>query len=557
MMNQTVSQHEVSTIARLADCVIRAGAIYSMAADRKVYRAIAIRDEWIVAVSEDQHGLDGLITSGTNVVDEPKLTLIPAFFDTHNHFIIAARNMGKVPADLAHSIAELVELIRKQAAQTPSGQWIQTVDAWHESNLAEGRLPTALELDQATREHPVWVKRGGHIGVANSLALKLANITRDTPDPKGATIKRFPDGTPNGILLEAPAWMLVSNLIPQLSTEQLAKNLKQACQMYNALGIGAVRDPIVSRDELLAYQLLRESGELTVRCQVMYLMPRGPVASIISDIASLGVRSGLGDNWLSIWGLKTHMDGGAEGAALDQPYSDAPNYSGNLYWKVDDLVEVANHAVRHGWKIGAHTVGDSAVRHVLDAYERIIAENPGIKQGMLVMEHGMLANAEQRARAIKLGIPITVQQSLLYALGAEFLTRWGEERLRQAVPIRAWLEEGANISAGTDYPASSYDPMLGLWGMVTRGTQKVGVQGPEHAVDQYTAVQLYTAAGAQLIDEGNRRGTLQAGRLADLTAFRADPITCPIDELPTLRPIFTLVGGQAVYDPESMLSEQG
>jgi predicted amidohydrolase YtcJ len=281
------------------------------------------------------------------------------------------------------------------------------VDAWHESNLAEGRLPTALELDQATREHPVWVKRGGHIGVANSLALKLANITRETPDPKGATIKRFPDGTPNGILLEAAAWQLVSQLIPPLPTEQLAEHLRQACMVYNSLGIGAVRDPIVSRDEFLAYQLLRERGELTVRCQVMFLMPRGPVDSIIADIASLGVRSGFGDDWLRIWGLKTHMDGGAEGAALDQPYSDAPNYSGNLYWKVDDLVEVATYAVRRGWKIGTHAVGDRAVRTLLDAYERVIAENPGIKPGTLVIEHGMLAYAEQRARAIKRGIPIT------------------------------------------------------------------------------------------------------------------------------------------------------
>jgi predicted amidohydrolase YtcJ len=430
-------------------------------------------------------------------------------------------------------------------------------DAWHKSNLAEGRLPTALELDQATQEHPVWVKRGGHIGVANSLALKLADITRDTPDPKGATIKRSPDGTPNGILLEAAAWQLVSQLIPQLSTEQLAENLRQACMVYNSLGIGAVRDPIVSRDEFLAYQMLHERKELTVRSQVMFLMPRGPVDSTIADITSFGVRSGFGDDWLRIWGLKTHIDGGAEGAALDQPYTDAPNYSGNLYWNVDDLVEVAAHAVRRGWKIGTHAVGDRAVRTILDAYEQVIQANPVMKPGTLVMEHGMLAYAEQRARAIKLGVPITVEQPLLYALGAEFLARWGEARLAQAVPIRAWLEEGAQISTGTDYPAGVFNPMLNIQGMVTRGTKNADVQGPANAVDQYTAVRLYTAAGAQLIGESTRRGTLQAGRLADLTTFRTDPITCPVDELPSLQPIFTIVGGRAVYDPESMLSEQG
>ncbi len=140
-MSQSATPREANAAVRLADSVIRAGAMYSMAEDRKVYQSIAIRDEWIVAVSEDPHGLDELITTGTHVVDEPSMTIIPTFFDTHNHFIIAARNMGKVPADQAHNIAELVELIRQRAAQTPPGQWVQTLDAWHESNLAAGRLP--------------------------------------------------------------------------------------------------------------------------------------------------------------------------------------------------------------------------------------------------------------------------------------------------------------------------------------------------------------------------------------------------------------------------------
>src|SRR5215467_6298300 len=131
-MSQNITQPEISADVRLADRVIRAGSIYSMAGGRKVSKAIALRDEWIVAVSEDPHGLDGLITSSTHIVDDPRLTIIPSFFDTHNHLIIAGRNMGKVRADQAHSIAELVELIRQQAALTPPGQWVQTLDAWHE-----------------------------------------------------------------------------------------------------------------------------------------------------------------------------------------------------------------------------------------------------------------------------------------------------------------------------------------------------------------------------------------------------------------------------------------
>ena len=558
-MSQRVSPREAGTTVRLADRVIRAGAIYSMAEDRKVYRSIALRDEWIVAVSEDPHGLDGLISASTHVVDEPGMTIIPAFDDTHNHFINAADDISLVQADQAHSIAELIEFIRQRAAQTPTGQWVRTSNAWHESNLAEGRLPTAAELDQASQDHPIWVKRGGHVGVANSLALKLAGITRETQDPPGGIIKRSPDGTPTGELLEAPAWSLVEHIIPPQPFELLVQNLHQACLEYNAYGIGTVRDPIVTRDQMLVYQALWERGGMTLRCRPMFLIPRGSNADRIADITSLGVRSGFGDDLLKIWGLKAVMDGGAAGAALDQPYEDEPDFAGNLFWKTDELVEVANFAVRRGWRIGIHAIGDRAVRTTLDAFKQVVNDNPGLKPGTLVIEHALLANATQRARAIRLGIGITVQQPLLYSLGQQLLTKWGKERTSQLIPIRALLEEGVQISAGTDSTGTgtpSYDPMLNIWGMVTRGTKHVGIQGPEYAIDQYTAVQLYTANSAQFHWEGHRRGTLQPRRLADLVAYHTDPITCPVDQLLGLRPIFTMVGGGVVYDPEVMFGQQ-
>src|SRR5215469_3790903 len=552
-MSQT---REVSATVHLADSIIRAGAIYSMADDRKVYRAIAIRDEWIVAVSQDPHDLDGLVSADTRVIDDPGLTILPAFDDDHNHFILAAENLGFVQADQAHSIAELIEMIRKRAAHTPTGQWIRTSTTWDESNLAERRLPTAGELDQATSEHPVWVKKGGHEGVANSLALHLAGITSETPDPPHGTIQHAADGTPTGELLSTPAMSLVEHLIPPPPFEQQVQNLRQACQLYNSYGIGTVRDPIVTSDQLLVYQALWERGGLTVRSRPMFLFSTGVVAERIADIASLGVRSGFGDDLLKIWGLKSHMDGGPFAAALDQPYANNPTSSGNPFWKTDDLVEVANFAVRRGWRIGIHAIGDRAVRTVLDAYEQVITDNPGLKPGTLVIEHAFLADAAQRARASRLGVGVTVQQPLLYAQGAQLLAGWGKERTGQIFPIRSWVEAGVQVSAGTDSPPTSFDPMQALWGMVTRGTKQIGIQGPEQAIDQYTAMQLYTAASAQLNWESERRGTIQPRRLADLMAYRTDPITCPVDQLLGLRPVFTMVGGRAVYDPEAMFSER-
>src|SRR6266704_5254540 len=540
---------------RLADLVIRAGAIYSMAQDRKVYRAIAIRDEWIVAVSEDPHGLDGVISAGTHVVDAPQLTILPAFEDTHNHFILAAQNSCLVPVDRAHTMAEFIDLIRQRAAQTPPGEWIRTSDAWHEVNLAEKRLPTAPELDEATREHPVVVRRGGHVAVANSLALTLGGITRDTPDPQGGTIVRFPDGTPTGVLIEAPAYAPVIALGPATTPEQLVEGLRLACRAYNAYGIGTVRDPWVMREQVPVYQALWEQGELTVRSRLMLAPMAATLEERMAIIEGVGVRSGFGDDLLKLWGLKFVLDGGAEGGALDEPYVNNPGYRGPLLWEPDDLLTIINFAVRRGWKIGTHAIGERAHRTLLDVYEQVIKENPGLGPGTLVLEHGFLAGAGQRARAIRLGIPVTVQHPLLYTLGSVLLDGWGEQRTREIMPVRAWQEEGASLSAGTDHPVSSFNPGLSLWGMVTRGTLKAGIQGPEYAIDQYTAVQLYTFAGAQLNGESHLRGTLEPRRLADLVAFRSNPVTCPIYGLPSLRPIFTIVGGRAVYDPEAMLGE--
>lgn len=534
----------------LADLLIRAGRIRSMNPMGTVHQAIAIRDDRIVAVSERRDGLDDLVTAATRVIDDPDLTVLPAFFDTHEHMLEAARNLLGVPMDGLASIGELVDRIRSRAERTPPARWLQTAVGWNEADLAEGRLPTAQELDGATTAHPILVRRGGHVAVANTFALKLAAIDADGPAHLPG-VERV-GGVPTG-RLEGAAVHAVRSLIPPLPTDDQAAALGDASRSYAALGVGCLREALLEPGDLLVYQAAWERGDLVVRARPMLTVdPRAPLPDRLAYVRGLGFRSGFGDDMLRVWGLKLVLDGGVAGAALDAPHADDPEYHGHLNWETADLDAVLAEAVDRGWRVGTHAVGDRAVRLILDAYERVHRDHPGLAPGSLVVEHAFLADSEQRARAIRLGVGITVQHPLLHTMGSELVRRWGRTRAANVMPVREWIDEGALIAAGSD-SARPVNPMLAVWGMVTRETKEAGVLGTEHAIGVEEAIRLYTSEGARLVGELDRRGTLEPGRLADLVAYRDDPLSVPIDALPGLRPVLTLVGGRAVHDPDSLV----
>jgi predicted amidohydrolase YtcJ len=541
------SRHDQSLFA---NHVIRAGAIYSMTSQNEVYRSLALRDGRIVALDKGAHGLDGLISQSTIVVDDPALTVLPGFIDTHTHFIVAAHSVDDVPVGQARDIEEFVGLIHERAASTPRGQWIRTSAAWNESNLAEGRMPLARDLDRATTDHPVLVKRGGHNEVLNSLGMQIAGVTRDTPAPAGGTIDKDEAGNPTGWLIDT-AMSFAEKVFPAPAFKSQVDSMGKASLDYAAHGITLVRDAFVTRDEMLLFQAASEAGVLRIRARPMVglAFAGASAANAIAEINGWGVRSGFGDDMLRLWGLKIVLDGGAENGATEEPYANRPDFKGQLMFEPDTLVQVISHAVKRGWKVGTHAWGDRAVRTILDIYERVLRDEPDLAAGRLVLEHGGLARADQRARTVRMGIPVTVQHPLLYSLAHLLIKNWGEARTAEAFPLREWIDEGAFIAAGSDYPVGSYDAMASVWGMVTRQT-KAGVLGPEHAIDAYTAVKLYTREAARLIGEQKTLGTLEAGKHADLVAYRGDPITAQIDEIVSLRPVFTVVGGEAVYDPE-------
>jgi len=519
----------------------------------EVFRALGLRGTDIAVVSAEVDGLDDLARPGTVEVDARDLTLLPAFDDAHEHLMEASRNMMLVPVDRARSIEEFLGMVRDAAARSDPGEWVVTSMGWHESGLAENRLPTGAELETAAPRNPVIARRGGHLAVANAEALRAAGAGPDTPDPPGGKYERDASGSPTGVL-EGGAVYRVFAHAPELTRSQLAEGLGRGSAEYAALGVGTIREAMINLDELLAYQDAAASDRLKVRVRPMIRVGNELSADdAIAFVRGLGVCSGFGDERLRIWGLKFVLDGGVEGGALEAPYTNNPNNVGHLNWDPADMTRVCADAVQRGWRIGTHAAGDRAVRILLDVYEAVVAEVGPLSPWTLVVEHALLSDATQRERAVKGGFGITVQHALLWNMGSEMLETWGPDRTRDANPLDAWLAAGANLAAGTD-TARPINPMTNVWGMATRATKSAGVQGPEHAIQVTTALELYTSRSAQLNCEANRRGTIAPGKVADLVAYPVDPVAVQPDELEQLVPAFTVVAGRATHDPEGRLA---
>ncbi|MFJ9369856.1 amidohydrolase [Nocardia sp. NPDC101769] len=532
-----------------ADLLIRAAAVHTLVPGRAPQRAVAVLGDRIVAVSGDPKGLDSVVGDRTKVLDLPGSTVLPSFDDTHTHLIFAAHGAHDVPVHRARTIPEFLELIRQRAAVTPPGQWIRTTTNWQELNLAERRMPTADELDQATDRHPVLVKRGGHNDVVNNVALRLAGITEDTPVPHGGVIGRGPDGRLNGRLIDS-AMPLVERFVPEEDRARRIDGLRLASGRYAATGIGTVRDCAVSFADYDLLKATHDKGMLNTRVRALIAGFGLTTAAALNDaLDRMEEFRYEADPRLQLWGMKFGIDGGLEAGATEEPYACDHSFSGVLMWEPDALVEAVNTVVRRGWRVGTHAYGDRAVRVLLDVYECVLQDNPGLAPGSLVIEHGGLAGPEQRARAVALGVPVTIQQPLLHDTAEVEREYWGPERVAELFPARGWLDQGALVTGGSDFPVGQFGAMRSVWGMMTRETV-IGVQGPQYAISYDEAVSLHTTNAARLMREENLRGTVTPGRLADLTVWDRDPAAGPTEALRDLEPTHTILGGHLVHSPE-------
>ncbi|SOB79985.1 amidohydrolase [Streptomyces sp. 1331.2] len=531
-----------------ADLLIRAGAVHTLVPGEAPQRAVAVTGGRITALSPAPDGLDALIGPATEVVDAPGSTVLPAFDDTHTHLVLAAQSVHGVPVHRARDLAGFLALIRERAARTPAGEWIHTTVNWQEVLLADQRMPTTAELDGATAEHPVLVRRGAYNMVLNSAALRLAGIDESTEAPPGGVIERDGQGRLTGRLINR-AVELVERVLPRPTAAERIEGLRAASADFAATGIGTVRDCLVPVEDLDVLDAARAEGALAVRVRALVsgFAARTPEqVDALLDRMDAWRAEGRDDDRLRLWGVKFGIDGGFEAGALEEPYQGQPCYHGRLLWEPADLLAAVDRVVGRGWRVGVHAWGDRGLRVLLDVFEQVLKGRPGLPPGTLVVEHGGLARPDQRARAIALGIPVTVQHPLLHDGALTQQRAWGEERTAALFPLREWLDEGALLTAGSDFPVGPYGAMVSVWGMTTRGTT-AGVVGPEHAIERAEAVALHTVNAARLTGESELRGLLRPGAFADLTVWPVDPLDCPVDALRELLPTRTVVNGLTVH----------
>ena len=534
-------------IAQPADLVLRGGKVITVDKDWRVAQAVAIRDGRFIAIGDDE-AMAGHIGPSTQIVELRGRTVIPGLIDTHLHQLFAALNGPAVQLLGARSVADVQKAIGERVARTEPGKWVMASSGWHESILEEGRMPTRHELDPVSPNNPVFIPRGGHVVTVNSKTLELAGITKDTPNPEGGIIVRDASGEATGMLLQNAA-NLVRKILPP-PPGNMAELLKIAMADLNSYGITGVVEPGVNEQQIALYRRVHDAGEMTVRTDVLYRAMRK--AEVEKGIAAL--KAEKNSDMLRFVGIKFPLDGGVEGGRMTWPYRIVPGeqtdaaYRGVLLLPPggeDEYVEGLKLIAHTGLQAQTHAVGNETIDLIVRAYERVNREKPikPLNWAIMHLFHPSDAALKQMAA---LGITATMQDHPVL-LGHNQRRWWGDEHAAYAIPIRKVIDAGVLVGGGTDGPVVPVDPYLSMWWMTTRQVLKGYALGNEHAITPKEALTLYTINNARLMGVEAERGSIEAGKLADLAVLSQDILAVPPDAIRDTKALMTMVGGKVVY----------
>jgi predicted amidohydrolase YtcJ len=526
------------------ELILHNGTVLTMDARQPQAEAIAIAGDRILAVGADVDILD-FAGAGTKTVDLGGKTVVPGFIDGHCHPAYSGRrHLRFIDCDL-RSIAAIQDAVRERAAKTPSGEWVAGFK-YDDTKTEERRFITRADLDAAAPDHPVYIEhRGGHTAYVNSLALARAGITAKSTDPEGGKFVRDPQtGELTGRLLERAA-AIFESIIPAFGTTSRDEDraaVRLITQMFAKAGVTSSTDAYGTPDDLRAYQDAREAGELSSRiyCMIGYTHLDRMIAS--------GVRTGFGDEWIRVGGMKATCDGSISErtARLSQPYVGRPDDFGMIVADADELYLHARKAHDAGWQVGIHANGDVGIGMVLDLYERLQREQPR-RDPRYRIEHCTVVNDELVRRMKALGVIPTPFSTYVYFHG-EKMQEYGEARLDFMFALRSLLDAGVRATMASDYPPGPFEPMMALQSMVTRTDITGKTWGPRQKIAIEEALRVCTLNGAYASFEEQEKGSLEPGKLADLVVLGKNPLTEDPASLVTIPIERTMVGSRWVYE---------
>lgn len=504
-------------------------------------QAVAVSGGRFVAVGSNDDVLH-LAAGRTRKVDVAQKTVLPGFIDAHTHPAESGRlHLRQVDCDL-RSIAAIQAALRERAAKTPSDQWVLGFK-YDDTKTSDGRRLTLQDLDAAVPDHPVLVThRGGHEAFANSAALKLAKVDETTPNPTGGQFEHDSAGHLSGRINER-AIEPFNKVIPSINTrDDYREGVKLIAKMMTRTGITSVGDALGSPEDLQAYQDARDSGDLLFR---VYCFIH---SSSIDRMIAAGVRTGFGDEWVRVGGMKQVADGAISGrtARLSQPYVGHPNDYGTFSATEEELYEYGHKAYAAGWQLGTHANGDVAIERVLNVYERINREIPR-KDPRFRIEHCTVINDSIIQRMRSLHVIPTPFSTYVYYHG-EKMQYYGEERLKHMFALRTFLDAGLRPTQASDYPPGEFPAMMALQSEVTRTDMNGRVWGANQCISVEEAIFVGTVNGAYASFEENLKGSIEPGKLADLVVLGRDPFKEDPSTLVTIPVERTMVGGKWVYE---------
>jgi predicted amidohydrolase YtcJ len=533
-----------------ADLVLLNGKFWTVNDAQPRAQAVACIGNRIAAVGSNDE-IRKWIGPATQVMDLAGKLALPGFNDAHVHFYSGGENLASVQLRHAKSEAEFRDRIAEFAATLPAGRWV-TGGGWDHENWTPARLPTRQWIDAVSAGHPVFVNRlDGHMALANSEALKLAGITRETPDPPGGTIVRDAAGEPTGVLKDA-AMNGVNRIIPEPSPEQIAEGLRAAMRYARENGVTSVQDMSASPDVLSVYQTLLSRGELTLRIYGFQ-----PLASW-QRLASVGLRAAFGGDRLQIGGLKGFADGslGSTTALFFEPYLDAPQTSGlaNSQMipesKMLNNILAADHA---GLQVAVHAIGDKANATILGMYEQA-AQQGGARDRRFRIEHAQHLRAQDIPRFGKLRVIASMQPYHAIDDGRWAEKRIGPERAKGTYAFRSLLDSGAVLAFGSDWDVAPMQPLMGIYAAATRRTlddKHPGGWVPEQKISVAEAIRAYTMGSAYASFNEGIKGSIEPGKLADIVVLSDDILAIPPAEIEKTRVAVTIFDGKVIYQREA------